>query len=141
MLQSADHEHICNTCKGEFPCGDQPCIVGPRFICHDCAEAISLDELLRLAAYKADPDKREELTRRIDERCERQGRGIMSTDTFDMFLGDPGEGAKWLESVEGVDQAKDRRKQLGSEFPGPYLLFHAPSQTVVSRIRKGRWSI
>ena len=133
--QPPDHDHTCDTCAGRFPCWDKACIVGTRFICDDCAEAVPFEELLGLAAYEPDPSKRQELVRRINERCERQERGIVSTDSFDIFRGTPDEHGAWLESVVGLDQAKDRLKQLASEFPGSYFIFHAPSQTVLNRIR------
>jgi hypothetical protein len=100
-----------------------------------------LEELMKLAAYEADPGKREQLSRRINERYEQQEPGILSTDTFDIFLGTPDERGKWLESVVGFDQARDRLKQLASEFRGSYFIFHAPSQTVLGRVRNGRWSV
>src|SRR5262245_42860317 len=128
MLQPSDHSHTCDTCKGSFPCWDKPCVIGQRFICEDCAEEeMPLEKLLALAAYEADPDKRQELTRRIDERCAQQERGIVSTDSFDIFLGAPDEDAKFLESFVGLDQAKDRLKRLAMEFRGSYFIFHAPS--------------
>jgi hypothetical protein len=135
-MRSPDHDHRCDICKGEFPCWDTPCIVGPRFICDDCTDdAIPFEELLQLAAYEADPQKRQELTRRIDERCERQPRGIVSTDSFDLFSGTPDEDAVWLEAVVGLDQAKDRLRRIAAESPGPYFMFHAPRQTVLMQLR------
>jgi hypothetical protein len=42
--------------------------------------------------------------------------------TFEIFLGPPGEDAIWLESVEGLANAKERMYQLAAEKAGQ--LFH-----------------
>jgi hypothetical protein len=91
--------------------------------------------LRQLAAYETDPEKRKELNRRINEHCEQQPRGVVSTDSFDLFSGTPDERAVWLEAVIGLDEATDRLRRIAAESPGPYFIFHAPSQTVLSQLR------
>ena len=43
--------------------------------------------------------------------------------TYDIFRKTTGESATWVESVDGLEQAKRRLVRLASTTPGAYLLY------------------
>ena len=53
---------------------------------------------------------------------------------FDIFCGLPGEDAKWLESVAGLDRAQARMRQLAAQQPGAYFIFNTWNLCVVSEV-------
>jgi len=53
--------------------------------------------------------------------------------TFEIFLGPPGQDATWLESVEGLANAKERMQQLAAEKPGSYFIFFTATRSIVAQ--------
>jgi hypothetical protein len=53
---------------------------------------------------------------------------------YDIFSGRFGDGAFWLEAVEGFAAAHERMKQLAAESPGAYFLFCRTTHTVEAAI-------
>jgi hypothetical protein len=54
--------------------------------------------------------------------------------TLHIFSGFRDKGALWLESVEGLEAANERMKQLAAEKPGPYFIFSTDTYNVVASI-------
>jgi hypothetical protein len=57
----------------------------------------------------------------------------VSADTFDIFSGsrhDP----FWYESVEGLDRARERVKQVAAQRPGRYSVFCVQTGAVVATV-------
>ncbi len=97
---------------------------------------LSLQQLLRAAAYENDGEKlRElilELSRRYAEREQAE-----AGQRFDIFAGSPGEYAVWKESVSGIQGAKERMGEIAAAVPGAYFIFHGGSRRVVSVLDNG----
>jgi hypothetical protein len=67
----------------------------------------------------------------------RQARATTDGSSFpkyDIFSGRFGDGAFWLEAVEGFAAAHERMKQLAAESPGAYFLFCRSTHTVEAAI-------
>ena len=45
---------------------------------------------------------------------------MVSLPRFEIFSGDPGKTARWIEVVEGLAKANDRMQQLAAQKPGKY---------------------
>lgn len=58
----------------------------------------------------------------------------MKRPTFDVFSGTPGEDPLWLESVEGLSNARERMEQLAANEPGRYFVFSPLNNATLSRI-------
>ena len=101
-----------------------------------------LDRLLEEAAVERDRSKFLELLREINrvraarwlasgQRMPGAPPSNMDTDMFDLFAGPPDRDAAWLESVVGLEKAKNRVNELAAENPGEYFVFHSRSHTVL----------
>ena len=55
-------------------------------------------------------------------------------ETFDIFSGDTDRDALWRESVEGIDQARQRMRELAEKRPGSYFIFHVRTHGILDRI-------
>ena len=58
----------------------------------------------------------------------------MKRPTFDVFSGTPGEDPLWLETVEGLSNARERMEQLAANEPGRYFVFSPLTNATLSRI-------
>jgi hypothetical protein len=58
----------------------------------------------------------------------------MDTDAFDLFAGAPDRDAAWLESIVGLEAAKERVNELAADNPGEYFVFHSRSHTVLVHV-------
>lgn len=45
------------------------------------------------------------------------------TTKLKIFSGRPDKGALWLETVDGLDCARSRMKEMAEKSPGPYFVF------------------
>jgi hypothetical protein len=54
-------------------------------------------------------------------------------DAFDIFAGTEKNGL-WLETVEGLSNARERLQQIAAEKPGQYFLFCAKTHSSVCEI-------
>jgi hypothetical protein len=62
----------------------------------------------------------------------------MKRPTFDVFSGTPGEHPLWLETVEGLSNARERMEQLAAKEPGRYFAFSPLNNAALSRIETFR---
>lgn len=53
------------------------------------------------------------------------------SNLFNIFSGEHGREAMWLESSTTLDRAKLRVDQMSAVFPGPYFVFNTASGRVV----------
>ena len=53
---------------------------------------------------------------------------------FDIFAGDYGKDAKWIESVKGLGYAHIRMEELATQAPGKYFIFSCYSRSVLAQI-------
>jgi hypothetical protein len=53
---------------------------------------------------------------------------------FDIFSGQLEKGANWLETVEDLDTARRRIKEIAGKEPGVYFVFSADSRSIVAKI-------
>jgi hypothetical protein len=58
----------------------------------------------------------------------------MCDTPFDILAGSPGRDAKWIESLEGLDLAQARMRQLAAQQPGAYFIFNTWNMCVVSEV-------
>jgi len=58
----------------------------------------------------------------------------MGERRFDIFKGYIGKDEVWLESVSGLENARQRMEQIASESPGVYFLFSGLTHSVLGRI-------
>jgi hypothetical protein len=58
----------------------------------------------------------------------------MKEPAFDIFSGGPDKDPIWIETVEGLSQARERMHQLAAANPGPYFLYSVQSQAVLARV-------
>jgi hypothetical protein len=58
----------------------------------------------------------------------------MKEPTFDIFSGGPDKDPLWIETVEGLSNARERLDQIATLKPGQYFLFSFCSQTVLTRV-------
>jgi hypothetical protein len=107
-----------------------------------------LDKLLEQAAAERDRGKFLELLREINRvraarwlasglRMPGAPPSNMETDSFDLFAGAPDRDAAWLETVVGLEAAKERVNELAAENPGEYFVFHSRSHTVLVHLITG----
>jgi hypothetical protein len=59
----------------------------------------------------------------------------MKKSTFDIFCGTSFEDAKWLESVEGLPEARERLETIAAARPGSYFIFSSASSSILVRLR------
>jgi len=52
----------------------------------------------------------------------------------DIFSGDPGADARWIESTDGLANAKKRMQELAAEKPGKYFILYSATHMVVASI-------
>jgi hypothetical protein len=57
----------------------------------------------------------------------------MSEPTFDIFAGTSDKDARWLESVEGLSNARERLEQIAAVRPGAYFLYSPLSRSVLAK--------
>jgi len=57
----------------------------------------------------------------------------MSIHTFDIFLGSGVNDALWLESIEGLDAATERMKEIAAQRPGTYFVLSLPDRFVIAK--------
>lgn len=53
---------------------------------------------------------------------------------YDVFRGSQGEDAKWLESVEGLEEPCERMRQEANKTPGKYFVFSVTGATVLATV-------
>ncbi|MGD0963872.1 MAG: hypothetical protein ABSA57_08230 [Candidatus Acidiferrales bacterium] len=58
----------------------------------------------------------------------------MDETTFDIFSGAPEENGLWVESVEGLSNARQRMGQMATQKPGKYFLFCRSSRSILARM-------
>ena len=58
----------------------------------------------------------------------------MATDLYDIFAGTSEDDALWREAVVGLDQARERMREMATAQPDNYFIFHAENQTIVDRL-------
>jgi hypothetical protein len=58
----------------------------------------------------------------------------MATVIYDVFAGEPGKDAMWVQAVAGLENAQQRMRQLSTEKPGRYFLFCAAEDAVIAQI-------
>jgi len=52
---------------------------------------------------------------------------------FGLFAGSGDKDAMWLETVEGLDNARNRMERLAAQVPGKYFVFSVPNRAVVAK--------
>jgi hypothetical protein len=57
----------------------------------------------------------------------------MSEPTFDIFSGTSDKDARWLESIEGLLQARNRMTHIAAVRPGEYFLYSPESHTILAK--------
>jgi hypothetical protein len=55
-------------------------------------------------------------------------------ERFDIFSESSEEDALWLESIEELPSAAERREKLAAEKPGKFFLFSCSSNSILTRI-------
>lgn len=58
----------------------------------------------------------------------------MATVIYDVFAGEPGKDALWVQAVAGLENAQQRMRQIATEKPGRYFLFCAAEDAVIAQI-------
>ncbi|HWF38236.1 MAG TPA: hypothetical protein VG322_06945 [Candidatus Acidoferrales bacterium] len=53
---------------------------------------------------------------------------------FDIFSGHIDKNALWIETVEGLSNARERMEQIATEKPGQYFIFSPMSHAVLAQI-------
>lgn len=65
----------------------------------------------------------------------------MSQGIFDIFSGFPNDNPVWLETVDGLSDARVRMNQIASQKPGRYFIFCIGTHSPVAKmdtLAKGR---
>jgi hypothetical protein len=57
----------------------------------------------------------------------------MKEPIFDIFAGDQGKDALWIEAVAGLSNARERMEQIAKEKPGKYFLFSSTVHSILAR--------
>lgn len=58
----------------------------------------------------------------------------MKEPSFDVFSGTPDRDAVWLETVQGLSNARARMHEIAAQIPGQYFVFSAGSRAVLAQI-------
>lgn len=58
----------------------------------------------------------------------------MATVIYDVFAGEPGKDAIWVQAVAGFENAQQRMRQIATDKPGKYFLFCAAQDSVIAQI-------
>jgi hypothetical protein len=58
--------------------------------------------------------------------------GAMDIETYDIFSGRTDKQPLWIESVEGLDAAKQRMHDFAACTPGPYFVYRVSTQAVLA---------
>jgi hypothetical protein len=53
---------------------------------------------------------------------------------FDIFSGQIDKNALWIETVEGLSNARERMEQIAAEKPGQYFIFSSLSHAVLAQV-------
>jgi hypothetical protein len=56
----------------------------------------------------------------------------MDIETYDIFSGRTDKQPLWIESVEGLDAAKQRMHDFAASTPGPYFVYRVSTQAVLA---------
>lgn len=62
-----------------------------------------------------------------------EGPKTMSEPKFDIFSGDLDKDAMWIETVQGLSNARERMEEIASQKPGRYFIFSSSSHAVLSQ--------
>ncbi len=57
----------------------------------------------------------------------------MKEPSFDLFSGMPNSNPVWLETVEGLSNARARMHEIAAQTPGQYFVFSVGSRTVLAQ--------
>ena len=57
----------------------------------------------------------------------------MKEPEYDIFAGRPDGEAMWIESVEGLKDARARMEQIAAEKPGQYFMFSTTNNAVLAK--------
>jgi hypothetical protein len=57
----------------------------------------------------------------------------MSEPTFDIFSGSSDKDARWLESIEGLSEARVRMESLAEIRPGAYFLYDPVNHSILAK--------
>jgi hypothetical protein len=60
---------------------------------------------------------------------------MVSFPRCDIFSGDPGRDAQWIESTNGLANARKRMQELAKQRPGKYFIFYTGTQMVVASVQ------
>jgi hypothetical protein len=58
----------------------------------------------------------------------------MKEPTFDIFTGTSDKNAIWLDTVNGLSNARARMYELAAQIPGQYFIFSGRTHSIVARI-------
>lgn len=58
----------------------------------------------------------------------------MQEPTFDVWSGTPEKNARWLETVAGLANARQRMKELAAQTPGHYFIFSVWNGCILDQI-------
>jgi len=58
----------------------------------------------------------------------------MQEPTYDIWLGTPPKGVKCLETVPGLENARERMKNLAAQTPGQYFIFSSWNNCVLDEL-------
>lgn len=58
----------------------------------------------------------------------------MREPIFDIFTGTTMKNAIWLESVEGLSNARARMNEIAAQIPGRYFIWSCLSQTILIKV-------
>ena len=58
----------------------------------------------------------------------------VTVETFHVFSGAPEENGLWVETIDGLSNARQRMEQIATQKPGKYFLFSGSSQSILTRI-------
>jgi hypothetical protein len=58
----------------------------------------------------------------------------MKEPSFDIFSGRPDKNALWIETVEGLSNARARMHDLAAQKPGQYFVFSTGGHAIIAQI-------
>lgn len=64
----------------------------------------------------------------------------MAEPLFDIFSGGLDRDPLWIETVEGLSNARERMQQIAAQNPGSYFLFSVQTQAVLAQIETSQKS-
>jgi len=60
----------------------------------------------------------------------------MREPSFDIFSVGPKNNPLWIESVEGLSNARERMEQIAANAPGQYFIFSISSSSMLAQIER-----